>query len=562
MSYDPSPRYPVVGGSVEIGYEALAAEIAGDRPAVLAVDGPAALAWDRLATDLVAALTAAGVRCHVVDVRDSFAAWEEIERRTASATLPGDPVFGRVFEGSLASLFGSLPGVPDASDGEVVVAFGPGSALLPHDRLWYADVPKRLCRSAVRAGEAGNVGQPPGAQGSEQRLFYVDWPMLDRHKQALAGRIDRFVDLSEAARPRSLAGDALRETLHALAGMPFRARPAFLPGPWGGQWLRRVLGVTTDAPNLAWSYELITPEGGVLLGTDEPIEVGFELLMAEQAERVLGAEAAECFGLSFPIRFDYLDTLEGGHLSIQCHPSDAYMRDTFGLPYTQHETYYVMETTPGASIFLGLRDDADVEVFREEAERAEQPGVPFDPGRYLQAHRAEQHRLYLIPGGTPHASGAGNVVLEISATPYLYTLRFYDWLRRDLDGALRPVHLEHAFSNLDSRRRGDAVHRDLVQDPSVVRSGPGWAEVALGRLPELFFEVHRLEFEQEVDDDTAGRCHVLNLVAGEEVAVETAGGAQHALSYAETLVVPASVGAYRIRRVRGAACKVVKAFVR
>jgi mannose-6-phosphate isomerase class I len=561
LSYDPSPRYPVVGGDVEIGYEPLAAEIAGDRPAVLALDGPAALAWDRVVAALVEALGAAGVTSRVVDIRDSFAAWEEIERRTATATLPGDPVFGRIFEGSLASLLGGLPSAPDAAGGEVVVAFGPGSALLPHDRLWYADLPKRLAQRAVRAGDAGNVGQPPGAQGSEQRLLFVDWPVLDRHKQGLSGRIDRFVDLSEPARPRSLTGAALRDTLHALAGRPFRTRPAFLPGPWGGQWLRRVLGITTDAPNLAWSYELITPEGGVLLGTDEPVEVGFELLMAEQGERVLGAEVAERFGLSFPIRFDYLDTLEGGDLSIQCHPSDEYMRDTFGLPYTQHESYYVMETTPEARIFLGLRANADIDAFRAESERAEKPGIPFDPERYLHAYPAKQHRLYLIPGGTPHASGAGNVVLEISATPYLYTLRFYDWLRRDLDGALRPVHLEHAFSNLDPRRRGAAV-RDLLQEPRVLRAADGAAEVVLGSHPELFYAVHRLDFEDEVADDTAGRFHVLNLVAGDCVELETAGGDGHVVNYAETLVVPAAVGAYRIRRLRGPACKVVKAFVR
>jgi mannose-6-phosphate isomerase class I len=413
----------------------------------------------------------------------------------------------------------------------------------------------------VRAGDSGNVGQPSGAQGSEQRLLFVDWPVLDRHKQDLAGRIDRFVDLSEPDRPRSLTGAALRDTLRALAGRPFRARPAFLPGPWGGQWLRRVLGMTTDAPNLAWSYELITPEGGVLLGTDETVEVGFELLMAEQGERVLGAEVAERFGRSFPIRFDYLDTLEGGHLSIQCHPSDEYMRDTFGLPYTQHESYYVMETTPEARIFLGLRADADVDAFRAESARAEEQGVPFDPERYLQAYPSEQHRLYLIPGGTPHASGAGNVVLEISATPYLYTLRFYDWLRRDLDGALRPVHLEHAFANLDARRRGAAVH-ELVQEPRVLRAADGAAELVLGNHPELFYAVHRLDFEDEVAEDTAGRFHVLNLVAGDCVELETAGGDGHVVNYAETLVVPASVGAYRIRRVRGPACKVVKAFVR
>jgi mannose-6-phosphate isomerase class I len=153
-------------------------------------------------------------------------------------------------------------------------------------------------------------------------------------------------------------------------------------------------------------------------------------------------------------------------------------------------------------------------------------------------------------------------VLEISATPYLYTLRFYDWLRRNLDGELRPVHLAHAFANLDPTRRGESVKRDLVQDPVVKAAGPGFTELGLGELDELFFGVDRLDFESEVTVETQGTFHVLNLVAGKEVAVETERGDVHPLSYAETLVIPASVGSYRLERRSGPACKVVKAFVK
>jgi mannose-6-phosphate isomerase class I len=560
VSYDPEPRYPVVGGDVRVGYEALAAALAGRGPCVVAVDGPAALPWERFAGSLAGALAAAGLPSRSVEMRRLLAPWKEVQARTASAELAGDPVFARSFEGSLGQLFDELPRVSRTDDVTLVV--GPGSALVDHDVLWYADLPKRLSLEAVQSGLAGNLGQPPGETGSEQRLLFVDWPVLDRHKHALAARLDCYVDLSDAGSPRSVDGAALRSSLRALSAVPFRTRPAFLPGPWGGQWLRGTLGVASEAPNLAWSYELITPESGILLGDAEPAEVGFELLMAQHGEEILGPAVAQRFGASFPIRFDYLDTLEGGDLSIQCHPSEVYMRETFGLPYTQHETYYVMVTTPGAKIFLGLREDADLDAFRAEAEQAENPGRPFEPERYLETHPAAQHRLYLIPAGTPHASGAGNVVLEISATPYLYTLRFYDWLRRDLDGELRPVHLRHAFSNLNPRRRGQAVRRELIPEPVVVREGPGWAELALSTLPELFFDVHRLDFSDEVVDDTSGRFHVLNLVEGEQVEIVTAAGHIHPLSYAETIVVPAAVGAYRIRRERGGSCKVVKAFVR
>jgi len=562
LSYDPNPWYPVVGTEPVRGYEIPVAELAARSTCVVAVDGPAALPWERISADLGAALHGAGLSSRAIDVRASFVSWDEIRRRTSEAELPGDPVFARVFEGVLADFFDELPRIPGRDDVDVVVVFGPGSTLLEYDVLWYADVPKRQSLAALRRGEVSNVGQPPGQLGSEPRLLFVDWPVLDRHKQALAGRIDRYFDLSDVDAPRSLDGESLRRSLHALAEGPFRVRPTYLPGPWGGQWLRRALGITTDAPNLAWSYELITPESGILFGFPESVEVGFELLMAGRSERVLGPELARRFGLSFPIRFDYLDTLEGGDLSIQCHPSEQYMRETFGLPYTQHETYYVMVTKPGAKIFLGLRGDADLDAFRADAERAEEPGGSgFEPERYLQTQPAEQHRLYLIPAGTPHASGAGNVVLEISATPYLYTLRFYDWLRRDLNGDLRPVHLAHAFSNLDPRRSGEAVRRELVPEPRPIRDGPGWVELELGRLPDLFFAVNRLDFEESVADETAERFHVLNLVAGEEVEIETASGATHPLAYAETIVVPASVGRYRIRRVRGGHCKVVKSCV-
>ncbi len=560
MSYDANPRYPVLGGAVESGFGPLAAEIARERPCVVAVDGPAAVPWDTLAASLADALAGHDVEVELEDARRSFPSWDEIERRTSATVLPDDPVFARIFEGELADLVDS-PCSGRSRNGTTVV-FGPGSALHAHDRLWYADLPKWLSLERVRKGLAGNVGQPAGEAGSEQRLLFVDWPMLDRHKQELVPRIDRYLDVGDPTTPHSLEGDALRESLRSLAERPFRVRPTFFPGPWGGQWLRGRLGIPTDASNLAWSYELITPEAGLLLGGDAPVEVGFELLMAAEGERILGEEVAARFGTSFPIRFDYLDTLDGGHLSIQCHPSEQYAHDVFGLPYTQHETYYVVDTTPGAKVFLGLREDADLEAFRTAAEQAEGAGIAFDPERFLQAHPAEQHRLYLIPGGTPHASGTGNLVLEISATPYLYTLRFYDWLRRNLDGELRPVHLAHAFANLDPTRRGDSVRRELIQEPVVKTNGPGFTEFSLGELDELFFAVDRIDFEDKASVETRGRFHVLNLVAGEEITVETVRGDSHVLAYAETLVIPASVSGYRLERRRGAACKVVKALVK
>jgi mannose-6-phosphate isomerase class I len=506
MTYDPEPSYPLVGG--EIGH--------GLPPAphgILAIDGPAALPWDALEERLAG------------DVRRT-----RRRDRAVEPAIPGDPVFARLYEDTIAGLV-DLPQL----DGGDAIVLGPGAALAEHDALWYVDMPKR-------------------DQPDDPRTLFVDRPAQERHLRAIAGRLDAYVDLTDPDTPRFVDGDALRATLAHIATGPFRTRPTFLPGPWGGQWLRRRLRIHTEAANLAWSYELIAPEASVLLrdAGGNRIEVTFDLLLAEQADAVLGPEVKARFGGELPIRFDFLDTLEGGHLSIQCHPSNEYMRSVFGGTYTQDETYYVVETTPGASIFHGWRDGADAGAF-EQAARDALDGTPFEPERFLESRRAEKHRLYLIPGGTPHASGAGNVVLEISATPYLYTLRFYDWLRRNLDGRLRPVHLEHAFANLDPR-----VRTDLVPEPRAVRAG----EVVLGTLPELFFAVHRLDFDDTIEDDTADRFHLLNLVEGKTVAIETESGRRHDLSYAETIVVPASTGRHRFVNTGGGSCKLVKAFVK
>jgi mannose-6-phosphate isomerase class I len=444
--------------------------------------------------------------------------------------------------------------------------FGPGAALVEHDVLWYADLPKRYAEAAIVHGSARNLGQPAGTgPGTTRRLFYLDWPLLDRHRDEIAPTIDRWIDVQTPGQPTSLDGTTLRQTAASLVRRPFRTRPTFNTVSWGGHWGQRVLGMNVDAQNTAIGYELIAPESGVLVGrADGPlVEIPFQLLVSQCPSEMLGDEVHDTFGTSFPIRFDYLDTVDGGSLSVHCHPQADYMRRVFGWPYTQHETYYLMVGGEDSKVFLGLRGDVDVAAFHDSAHAASERGEPFDIDRYIQSFPATPHQMFMIPAGTPHGSSKGNVVLEVSSTPYLYSLRFYDWLRRDSRGAQRPVHVDHAFANLNTERTGEAVRDQLVQPARRIRSGRDWREELLGALPEMFYEVRRLDMvgDEPATDDTAGRFHVLNVVEGEGVEVDAA-GRLHPLAYAETLVVPASVGPYTIRRVGSGPVRLVKALVR
>ncbi len=564
--YEPLPCYPPVGGPVVRGWDAAIRSLPSG-PTVLAVDGPHVLDWAALVAGLrIAVRDSLGTAVEARDVRDDFAPWPDILARTSSAVLDGDPDFETIPEGDLTVCFDAMPNVPRPKRG-VFVVYGPGAALLDHDVLWYADLPKRFAEAATIAGEVTNLGQRDGeGPASTRRLFYVDWPLLDKHRDGIAADVDRWLDTQgDAAIPASLDGEGLRRTLSALAAQPFRTMPNFNTTSWGGHWAQRELEMNLDARNTALGYELIAPESGILVGALENfVEIPLQLLVALHPRQVMGEQVQQAFGTSFPIRFDYLDTVDGGNLSVHCHPQERYMREVFGWPYTQHETYYLMVGGENRKVFLGLRGDVDVELFEKEAQEAHRHATPFDIERHVQVFPAEPHQLFLVPAGTPHGSGEGNVVLEVSATPYLYSLRFYDWLRRDADDRQRPVHVERAFDNLDRNRTGDAVRDELVPTPRTVRAGHGWREELLGARPEMFFEVRRLVLEagSQASDDTAGRFHVLNVVEGSGVTIESTAGHQHPLAYAETLLVPAAVGPYRLHQHGPERVRVVKALVR
>ena len=559
-AYDPNPLHDVAGGTVVAGWSVPADSV--DAGCVLALDGPAAMDWDAIVADVVAALR--GRRVTPVDVRGFWRPWADVLAATTSPALADDPNFERLATGRLADLV-VVPPPHAAEPDEIVVLFGPGAALLAHDVLWYLDRPKRFAEADVGAGRARNLGQRPGdGPATTKRLFYVDWPLLDRHRDHGLWAVDRWFDVQDPARPTSLDGTALWRTLAALARHPMRTRPTFNTTPWGGQWARRELGMESGGANTALGYELIAPESGVLVGDRRThVELPFQLIVAAHPATVLGARVHDMFGTSFPVRFDYLDTVDGGNLSVHCHPRSAYMREVFGWPYTQHETYYVVVGGPANTVFLGLHDGVDLDEFQCAATQAHDHGVELDIERWVQTFPATEHQLFCIPAGTPHGSGEGNVVLEVSATPYLYSLRFYDWLRHDAADRQRPVHVEHAFANLDRSRTGAAVGEELVCEPVVVRQRAGWREEVLCALPEMFYEVRRLVLEGDapVPDDAIDGFHVLNVVSGAGVEISWAGG-QRVLARAETIVVPAAVRGYRLRRLGSGPVRVVKALVR
>jgi hypothetical protein len=83
------------------------------------------------------------------------------------------------------------------------------------------------------------------------------------------------------------------------------------------------------------------------------------------------------------------------------------------------------------------------------------------------------------------------MVLEISATPYIFTFKLWDWGRLGLDGRPRPIHLEHGLKNIQWNRTTTWVRENLIDQHKSVACGDGWREERTGLHSLEFLETRR-----------------------------------------------------------------------
>jgi mannose-6-phosphate isomerase len=454
----------------------------------------------------------------------------------------------------------------------LLLVYGVGASLVTRcDCLVYADMARWEIQLRFRRG-LGNWGANNGDEDffkKYKRGYFVEWRVADRHKSRLFGDVDFFLDTNKARAPKLLAGESLREGLRRAVRGPFRVVPYFDPAPWGGQWLKEVCDLDRSISNYGWCFDCVPEENGLLLDIQG---TRFELpavnLVHQHPIELLGERVHARFGREFPIRFDFLDTMDGGHLSLQVHPLTEYIQQAFGMHYTQDESYYVLAAKEDATVYLGFREDVDCAAFAHDLREAQGSAArPFPAEKYVAQWPARKHDHILIPAGTVHCSGKNSMILEISATPYLFTFKMWDWGRLGLDGQPRPVHLDHALANVQWNRTKNWVRKNLVNRVEPVAQGDGWREEQTGLHEREFIETRRHWFTGPVPHDTRGGVNVLNLVEGEEAVVESPDDAfqPFIVHYAETFIVPASVGPYFIRPSgpsAGMESATIKAYVR
>lgn len=564
--YDIYPYHTLGSGKIFNGYDSLAQYIIEQKN--VRIDGFNGVFWDTFQQGIQACLQQKGVTVKWIQLADQLKSSDEIEKLVTP------------FLGELGSVWGTkctlaitdflqmdqVAKLQPDSNYEVNIAVGIGAALL----LWnspiiYLDLPKNEVQYRFRAGTISNFGTTVKTDQSEmyKRSYFVDWAVLNAHKEAVVKDITVVADVQWKDSLNWTFNSSLQKGLKEMSQSVLRARPWFAAGAWGGHWMQdRIEGLNKEEVNYAWSFELIVPENGLVFESDgNLLEVSFDFLMFNESKAVLGKHAT-VFGTEFPIRFDFLDTFEGGNLSIQCHPSLSYIQKEFGENITQDETYYILDSKPGAEVYLGFQDDINPDEFEAELVASQELSKEIDITKYVQSHKAAKHDLFLIPNGTVHSAGAESLVLEISATPYIFTFKMYDWMRMGLDGQPRPINIDHAFKNLNFERKGERVQAELISKPTQIAKGEDWELIHLPTHEQHFYDIHRLEFDSEVKVRTADVCHILMLVEGTRINVETDNGVSLNFEYAETFVIPAAAKQYKITNLGKGKAKVVKAFVK
>ncbi len=123
---------------------------------------------------------------------------------------------------------------------------------------------------------------------------------------------------------------------------------------------------------------------------------------------------------AFPLLVKFLDAAD--NLSLQVHPDAAYVR-LHPEAHLKTEAWIVVEATPGARVYRGIRESITAEEFY----------AALASGRvleHIESFEVSRGDCVYLPSGTCHALGGGILAAEVQ-TPSDTTFRVWDWNRND-----------------------------------------------------------------------------------------------------------------------------------
>jgi mannose-6-phosphate isomerase class I len=482
-----------------------------------------------------------------------------------------DPVllYGKLFKGSYEDVFdaeklaqfeASLLEFKKVGSQKVFIVSGFGCTIkkfrVLYDLVCYFDVTPKEVILRAKKGMFANLGDcnAKPIKALLRRCYYIDFELAGHLRWELVknNAIDYYIASNDLDKLQLIPQESFDAVTSALAKCPLRCKPVYIEGVWGGHYIKKLRNLPDNMVNAAWVFDLIPLEVSIVVEAGKQLlEFPFFTFVQKEGEALMGTDCVKKFGGYFPIRFNYDDSYHSsGNMSIQVHSGHNYNVENYGEHGRQDESYYIVATGHGAKTFVGFNEGIDPKEFIAEVKKSEKEFTPVDYQKYVSHVKSVPGTQVMLPAGTIHSSGRNQVILEIGSLSIgSYTYKMYDYLRSDLDGVPRPIHTYHGERVLRTERTTSWVKENLVQEPQLVKGGDGWAEYIVGEHELLYFSLRRLEFEKEIEGNTNGKFHVLTLVDGEKVQVQSLDNPElsYTQNYLDVVVVPANMGRYVVK---------------
>ncbi len=539
--------------------------------AVVLIDGYISANFDLCINVLTQLLGKENYKYKLFNMKDLYKSKEELEN-IFKENLPDksdeDPVclFGKIFDGTFDDIFSKgkvqdILNYINMNDDDITILYGHGSASNTFNEIadWvvYIDITPKTTAIRCRNGSYCNIGDDFARPFSElmRRNYYIDFELEVKLRKKLLqeDRIDQYICGDHDDKLVLLEKEAFNEILKELSKYPFRCKPVYLEGVWGGEYIRKVRNLDIKAEKVAWIFDMIPMEVSVLVEyKDNILEFPFATFFNKYPHEIMGKECTERFGGYFPIRCNYDDTFHSnGNMSIQVHPNGEFVKSHYNDKGSQDEAYYVIATGHDAKTYVGFKEDADTEEFFKKASESEMTGEDIDYKKYINYIPSTPGRQIMLPAGTIHSSGQNQFILELgSLTIGSYTYKIYDYNRLDSDGNKRPIHLINGRKVIDINRRSSWVNENIAIEPVLSEEGTGYKEYIVGNTDLMYYETKRVEIQTgyKASFKNNNQFTILTLVDGEKASIYSKENPDYKYNqnYLDIIIVPASIDEYVI----------------
>lgn len=220
---------------------------------------------------------------------------------------------------------------------------------------------------------------------------------------------------------------------------------------------------------------LLPPGSPLDLGVSQTPGGAMTELISKDLMLWLGPALAERYDGNPALLVKLLDA--GERLPVHCHPSREFARRHLGSIFGKTEGWIVLDSDPGARVWIGMKDDVGSSELRGWIGRGDVDTMLAAMNEVVVA----PGDVIYVPAGLPHSIGPGVMVAELQEPTTMSIIADHHSFGVDEDFATLGLGWEVALSCFDLAGYGRRLD-ELIAQPELLPSGPGCG----GLIYELF----------------------------------------------------------------------------